>query len=384
MNKSKIKSRLSNYELLRIVSMLLIIFYHTKLYGQIIQRSENPTISIIMFFLGIFTIVHVNSFILVTGYFQSEKKFKMSKLWSLINASWFYRVVIMIILGGVGLVSFSKLDIITQSALLTSGDHLWYVKVFILLYCVSPFLNKFISYMDKKTYMKLLGVLFFIFCIMPFISCNSLFENDGFTLYNFVFLYLLGGFLKKYPIEKSYLFKRYSKSLLQVICIFVFFSVAFINGSIYLVMYLFKNVNSVFNYVQQHVSYSTFYYSNPLVVIQTLSYFVFFGTLSFKSNIINRISSLTFGIYLIHENTYLRPFIYLWTGVLSTPVKSIWYIPYLFLVTIVIFVVCGVIEFVRQWIFKFIYNRKISKILRDRFNNWVDSIKISSWTRDSY
>ena len=66
MDKNRVKSRLSNYELLRIVSMFLIILYHIKLHGRIVERSENPNISLIMFFLELLTMVHVNSFILVT------------------------------------------------------------------------------------------------------------------------------------------------------------------------------------------------------------------------------------------------------------------------------------------------------------------------------
>ena len=46
------------------------------------------------------------------------------------------------------------------------------------------------------------------------------------------------------------------------------------------------------------------------------------------------------GVYFIHENNYVRSKLYGWLGLLSVNSSKSWFIFYVFLMTIVIFVVC--------------------------------------------
>ena len=91
------KDRISNYELLRIVSMFFIVMYHAIHHGNVINNCLNEGLKVILEFIMLVLVVHVNSFVLVTGYFQSKSNFKQSKLWSIINANWFYKSIIIII-----------------------------------------------------------------------------------------------------------------------------------------------------------------------------------------------------------------------------------------------------------------------------------------------
>lgn len=61
--------RKSNFELLRIVSMFMIILTHILTHGQVIDNTNNGILSIFFDFLFCIVIVHVNSFVLLTGYF---------------------------------------------------------------------------------------------------------------------------------------------------------------------------------------------------------------------------------------------------------------------------------------------------------------------------
>ena len=81
------KERNSSYELMRIVSMFLIVLYHVILHGKMIENCENAGLKILLELIKFFTLVHVNSFILVTGYFQINSKFNQKKLWSLIGSN---------------------------------------------------------------------------------------------------------------------------------------------------------------------------------------------------------------------------------------------------------------------------------------------------------
>lgn len=124
------------------------------------------------------------------------------------------------------------------------------------------------------------------------------------------------------------------------------------------------------------MSGSILWYSNPFVIIQSVAYFLFFNTLNIKSRLINLVSSLTFGVYLIHENWYIRPLLYTNLGINRGPIYSTKFVIYMLLMVCVIFVVCAFIEFCRQQLFKFIRERKISIKIRSKFNDFVRNIKI--------
>ena len=184
------KVRNSNYELLRIVSMFFIIVYHIIVHGNVIANSSD-TVTMLSLIIKCITIVHVNSFILITGYFQCKSKFKFSKVWQLVNASLFYKILIMLVLIPLGIITLNYLDIIKQLSLLNFSQY-WFVKYYIFLYCLTPFLNKLINNMNKTEFTKMLLVLFVILCLIPYITGLEGFENNGLNLHNMIFIYLIG------------------------------------------------------------------------------------------------------------------------------------------------------------------------------------------------
>ena len=220
--------RNSNHELMRILSMFFIVLWHF-IYACGFSEISNQNANMVYTLIQLIIIVHVNSYVLVSGYYQSKSTFKQAKLWKIINSAWFYRVVIMIAFYLIGIISISKVQILKD--LVPIGiDNYWFIKVYIILYCLSPFLNKLINSIDKKTFQKMLLCGFFIFCIVPYITGGEFFANSGYTLYSFIYLYLVGAYLRIYPLDKSYFFKIFSKSLFRIIMIAIFFGCAFFHS----------------------------------------------------------------------------------------------------------------------------------------------------------
>ena len=89
---------------------------------------------------------------------------------------------------------------------------------------------------------------------------------------------------------------------------------------------------------------------------------------------INNLAKLTLGIYLIHDNTFLRHLIYVWLRIDNGPVSNYSFILYIFVIAFMIYVVCSIIEWLRQKIFKFIYDRKISVKIRKKYYNWFNNL----------
>lgn len=369
-----VKEKKSNFELMRIISMFLIVLSHIINHGHVLDNTVNPSAKLIIEFIFFLTLVHVNSFVLLTGYFQVTSTFKQSKVWQIVNANWFYRIFIMLFLTLIGVTNLDKVTFIKE-LLPINIDEYWFIKNYLLLYCLSPFLNKSINNFDKKSFQKLLIVLFIIFSILPTITGNKFIDNSGYTMYSFIFLYLVGSYLRLYPIDKSYLFKKLSKNMYQLILISIFIfslSTNFINT------HFFKSImhyNTVLEEFAGYIVHMYRFYSNPLIVIQSIAYFCFFASLSIKYNkFINIVGASTFGVYLIHDNSLVRHIIY--KGfLLDNKFHSYKIVFYIFLVAIIIYISCTIIELLRQKLFKYLYNLKLSKNVRNNYYNYISNFK---------
>ena len=368
------KERNSSYELMRIVSMFLIVLYHIILHGKVLENCQNEGLKIIFEFIEFVTLVHVNSFILVTGYYQVESNFKQSKIWSLLNANWFYRVLIVILLLTFNIVSIDKVSLIKETFPINLNEY-WFFKNYLLLYCLTPFINKGIEKLNKSTYQKMIIVSFIIFSIVPSVTGGSYFDNSGFTLYQFVFLYMVGAYLKKYPLSKSYIFKVMSKNMYKLILIFILFTCVFSNYILYKYSMSVSSVNTVLGEISSYVSRASTLYNNPFVIIQSICFFEYFGTFTIKNRYINKLASLVFGIYLIHDNNFSRGLIYTYLKINNGPIYSYKFIFYVFFIAVLIYAICAVIEYIRQKLFKKIYNFKLSKMIREKYYEFIKNVK---------
>lgn len=368
------KERNSNHELMRILSMFFIVLGHVLLFGGLLD-TPNRSMSVVYYFFEFILIIHVNSYVLVSGYYQSKSKFRQTQLLKIINASWFYRVIIMILFSLLGIISINKVQILKDLLPITI-DNYWFIKVYILLYCLSPFINKFICSINKNFYQKLLLCGFLIFCIVPAVTGGEMFYNSGYSLYGFVYLYLVGAYLRIYPLEDSYIFRIFSKKLFRLIMILLFFGCAILNNILFYYGKHIAGTNQILDLIASYIDSASLAYSNPIIVIQSIAYFSIFSTFSIKSKFINKCSSLMLGVYFIHENNYVRSKLYGWLGLLSVNSSKSWFIFYVFLMTIVIFVGCMIIEKVRVMLFNFISNRKISKKIRDKYYKWLSELYI--------
>ena len=139
------KERNSSFELLRIISMLAIIFLHVIVHGQVNLHTSGVTLNIINYLL-IFAYTLVNTFVLITGYFQCEKTIKLKNIFKLNNAMWFYSAVIctVMFIFDLSVNPISKLNLVQSYLPIQFGGY-WFTKMYLVLYILSPFLNLIID-----------------------------------------------------------------------------------------------------------------------------------------------------------------------------------------------------------------------------------------------
>ena len=122
------KVRKSNFELMRIISMFMIIIWHIFLYGVDMDMASPKMKIYFDIFRSIF-VVHVNSFVLLSGFFQCQSNFKLSKVLQLNNAVIFYKIVIFLIFCFLGIAEVNSITIVRNFAPFDLENY-WFIRIY--------------------------------------------------------------------------------------------------------------------------------------------------------------------------------------------------------------------------------------------------------------
>ena len=191
-------SRDSNIELLRLVCMFLIVFQHCihlcafpKIWDTSILSAEVGVASVL---IGL-TYIGVNCFVLISGYYGI--KLKLRSLLNIYLICAFYALIGYILhlyIDG----SHVGMGLLYHSIFCISHSKLWFVKCYFGLMLLSPLLNVAKDNMPKKTYQLVLVFLTILNVYFGFIWHDSVYNADGYTIANFVYIYLIGGYISRH------------------------------------------------------------------------------------------------------------------------------------------------------------------------------------------
>lgn len=336
------KERSSNFELLRIISILMVITSHLCLFSNFVGKYEILSIeSVLIYGLRVGVIANY-VFIIITGYFMIDSKIKYNKIISLILQSLFYSILILLFVYFLGIVNLNNKDIIKSFFPIFFGN--WFIIYYILLYLLIPFLNKFVKSINEYDFKKLIIILIIINFIIPMITKNIW----NFTYHDFfITSYFIGAYLKIYCQDK---FKN-NKKLIIFLLVFVLFG--------FLSVYLLKYIGNYFSIIEL-INKPEYFIRNsysilPLIIASLLV--ILFRNLKIKNvKLINYISASTLGIYLIHENYLLRNFI--WNEIFSFNGSNclIQLIIFILIKVFIVFFVCLIIDKIRSIILDNLFN----------------------------
>lgn len=335
------KKRLSQFELLRIIAMFLIILGHSNIHG--VLANSNSTLlkyplSTDVSLLMVDGTIGVYIFVLITGYFMINSSISFKKIIKLWLPIFFWSLLLYL------LFNFHHISVkpLIQSIFPIIFNQYWFMTVYIFMYCLIPFLNKIVTSLNtdkSKIYFLILGLL------INLANCPFLFGpvgNTGSNLLNFCFIYCIGGIIRKENIlhckEKTHKLNKLSFNMLLL----------FIIITTVLVFLASSTQKILFINLAKAIIFSNFSW---LVLFLATGIFIWIGSKHIRYNpLLNKIASLTFGIYLMSDNTYVRSWLWLSTLhfnnlLFKSPISIIWHT---ILITIIIFIVCGIIEFMRK------------------------------------
>ena len=239
-------------------------------------------------------------------------------------------------------ISTYSLGILVHFFLRPVSSGWWFTTSYIILILICPVINAFINRLTKK------GFLLFLFVIWAFYySIGFVIEDTYISLIRAIFFYVLGSFIKLHctpKIEKS------AFMLNVLVCIFLWFLMAFCFYNYYYIQVL-PFANEEKSFIKKILGLAYRVMNNCIALpLFAFCFFRIFQNLNLGfRNVINRISSLTFGIYLIHDSSFLR--ILIWQDIFlisDVQFKSKFFPLIAVFDIIVIFSVCAAIDFLRQ------------------------------------
>ena len=307
------KKRLANIELLRALAMMMVVVMHfLRESGGLLP--EQPFLSgdvtagvfpaastkqLIGTFLEAFCIMAVNAYVFISGYLGEKKEFRISREVIFLARLWFYSLLIPPVLLFFGYPTlYGEMGIygLVQYLLPIETESYWFATSFFGLMLLQPILNGAAERLTKAQFQKILFFLLLIFCGIKSI-CPVPLATDryGYDLSWFVCVYLTAAYLRLYGSEKL---RRHGFALYTGSCLAVF-------G---VTMALWR----LLPYFPQAAYYYTvpFHYNFVFCLLGAAGLFYGFMRIKikegWKADIIRKIGSYSFGIYLFHEHPDLR------------------------------------------------------------------------------
>lgn len=281
------KKRDSNIELLRIITIIMIVVLHMDVFilDDPLFYKDSDALRYLTLFIKSLSNIGVNVFVIISGWYGIRIN------WTRFGGLWF-QVFFFSLIGYLYYV-FAQNNVTCKDSVkyffLMTGTEYGFFQSYILLYLLSPMLNSFIKYNNKK---DIITLLLFFYLIQTFWGCLSwgyVYYGNGYSVVSYIGLYLIARFAKEYNIG----FKRNRNFW------FFFYLGLSIGGSA--MAFLGKDLE-----IPNRIAFS---YASPLVIISSFAFFSFFNQLDIDSTIINKIAKHCFAVYLFHVNSFIMPII---------------------------------------------------------------------------
>lgn len=329
------KKRNPNLDLLRIVSMLLIIWLHSIDHSGVLETADatGGMIGVYVRFTYMLVQVCVNCYVLISGYFLVNSTFRLQKLVTLWMEVVFYSVVIKLVFMLTGYTPFSILSLVSCLIPVFTGRY-WFITIYFGLYMVSPFLNIAIHAMNREQHLKLNVLLFVLFSGMVSIypSFAGMNSGAGWGLAWFVVLYFLAAWFRLYYQPSGKCVGKF----LGWIGIAAGVTAIYEIGGVFLPLRILAG--------------NWYRYDSVPTYLMTLLIFLAFLNMDIKnvaaSKVVSVVATATLGVYLIHAHANFSP----WSWeMLNLPAKmtSLFFPVIQIGVVLAIYILCSTVDLIR-------------------------------------
>ena len=343
----KQKARQANIELLRIIAMLMVVVLHYLVKGEAaVSLAENfTTMNIVLWLVKAFCIVTINVYVLISGYFLLEAKWKVSRLINLWLQVLFYSVgvpVVGLALGMEGVKQWGLYDWINVLFPIQM-EHYWFITAYVVFYLFLPVLSMGVKHLTKEQHRLVIGGLLLVFSVPKTILPIYIpIDRYGYDFGWFMCLFMIAAYIRLYGI--SFLKKKMASVAVYITAVLGIWGISVVCGFL-------SRKGLPLTYMMD-MSYC---YNHLLVLTASVALFYMFQNMKQPqgkmAGMICKISPYTLGVYLLHENLAVRTKWQFFAGI--EHVRNGWeIIPHMMITVIAVFAAGIAVDFVRDCIFK--------------------------------
>ncbi len=353
--------RQHNYgiDLLKIVTIYMVVILHLQGAGGTLGGTANGSLNHhAVWLLETLSYGAVNTFAMISGWLTVDRKFRSGRVLSVWFQGLFYSVGITVLFS---VFSSQSVDLKTMLAACfpVSTKQWWYLTSYVCMSLFVPFVNRLMQGLTKRQTGVLMGSILLVATIATMNTDMDMFMlGRGYSPVWLMFMYILGAGQKKHDFVARISHK--------------WFTVTYVGAAV-----LAWSSRIVMPYVTQavfgDVRYQNIFasYTSPFVIVMAASLLLFFAKLQVPTKagkIAGAVAPLTFGVYLIHEQYFVRTtFI---SGKLTglADANVLWLVVATLLLAVGVFAVCMGVEWLRTKLFALVRIPQLTQKLAA----WID------------
>ncbi len=309
--------RNSNIELLRVISIVMIVVMHV--YGQY-QTVDDGFVYHSSMLCNAICNTGVSIFVLISGYYGVKSNLR--KWISLYNVTTFYGILFLI-------ACFIRPHYAIDTTLILKCifpvfcNKYWFITSYLLLMALSKYIDRMLNTLSRKEYKTLILVLTLFVIISPTLFRFEIFNDSGKGFMNMLTMYIIGRYIAKYGFIQ--LIHKYSMLLVPLLICLIWLGNEVMDrytGN----WWYFCRDNSVF-----------------IVVLAICIFYLFVSTTDRHDEAINRFAKYVFPIYLVHG-------IFLENLCLYLQSTSVWYILQIIVSVVISILLSIIVENFRRFV----------------------------------
>lgn len=343
----KTKPRQANMELLRILAMFMVVILHylTKGGALVSMKEDTGVLNLLLWYVEALCIVTINVYVLISGYFLTEAKWKLSRLIKLWFQVMFYSVGVPLfcLVSGIGEVNQWGLYDWVNVLFPIQMEHYWFMTAYVVFYLLLPVLSAGVKKLSKKQHqLVILGLLMVFSLPKSILPIGIPTDRFGYDYGWFLCLFMVSSYIR---IHGMPFFTSWKKALPWYLL--------FVTGiwGLSLMYALLSGKGLPFAYAMD----MPYCYNHILVLAAAVALFYVFYHIRIPQGNAERflckIAPYSLGVYLLHENQAIRTKWQLFAGIEGVK-GGAGIFPHMILTVFAVFAAGVMVDFVRACIFK--------------------------------
>ena len=349
------KERNWGVDLLRILSMLMILFLHVLGRGGILTHATKLSTQYeVAWLLETASYCAVNCYALISGYVGVRSRFRFSNLLQLWLQVVTYSFGITVITGWISPDKVATKDYI-HALFPVSHQYYWYFTAYFCLFFFLPVLNHLLNTLSQRKLLLLMLSLVFLFSILPSIFNRDIFyTKNGYSACWLIVLYLIGGYCRRFDPLKNW--SGLFSLAIYALCVLASWEIKWALES-----------------VEHAYADVLVRYTSPTILLAAVALLNGCSKLRVSripAAVIRFLAPLAFGVYLIHVHPLPWKYVMNKAFVAFAEYSPLKLVGAVIVAVLALYLLCTVIEYIRHLVFRLLR----IPVLCDKLEQWMRSV----------